>query len=132
MPNPTYGGGQLNRPSGPISISQSFRSRFGVSYWREGNKEVDFVLNIRGKTIALKVKSNGEKRSAGLLLFQEKFRQNRCLVVGRATCPSKASFNLTGSHWSIEKFSRISIRFTHRLFAFGYNTSQQQISRGLK
>lgn len=129
---PDLWGRAVESAVGAYLISQSFRSRFGVSYWREGNKEVDFVLNIRGKTIALKVKSNGEKRSTGLLLFQEKFRQNRCLVVGRATCPSKASFNLTRSHWSIEKFSGISIRFTHRLFAFGYNISQQQISRGLK
>ena len=30
-----------------------------VFYWREGNKEVDFVIKIKGKLIAIEVKIGG-------------------------------------------------------------------------
>ncbi len=91
---PDLWGRAVESAVGAYLISQSFRSRFGVSYWREGNKEVDFVLSVRGKTIALEVKSNGEKRSAGLSLFQEKFRPNRCLVVGEGGLSLESFFEL--------------------------------------
>lgn len=91
---PDLWGRVLESAVGAYLISQSFRSRFGVSYWREGDKEVDFVLSVRGKTIALEVKSNGEKRSAGLSLFQEKFRPNRCLVVGEGGLSLESFFEL--------------------------------------
>ncbi len=91
---PDLWGRAVESAVGAYLISQSFRSRFGVSYWREGDKEVDFVLSVRGKTIALEVKSNGEKRSAGLSLFQEKFRPNRCLVVGEGGLSLESFFEL--------------------------------------
>ena len=91
---PDLWGRAVESAVGAYLISQSFRSRFGVSYWREGDKEVDFVLSVRGKTIALEVKSNGEKRSAGLSPFQEKFRPNRCLVVGEGGLSLESFFEL--------------------------------------
>lgn len=91
---PDLWGRAVESAVGAYLISQSFRSRFGVSYWREGDKDVDFVLSVRGKTIALEVKSNGEKRSAGLSLFQEKFRPNRCLVVGEGGLSLESFFEL--------------------------------------
>lgn len=91
---PDLWGRAVESAVGAYLISQSFRSRFGVSYWREGDKEVDFVLSVRGKTIALEVKTNGEKRSAALSLFQEKFRPNRCLVVGEGGLSLESFFEL--------------------------------------
>lgn len=54
-----------------------------VSYWREGNREVDFVLKA-GKTVtAIEVKSGrGARAAAGLAAFRGAFGADRSLLVG--------------------------------------------------
>ncbi len=77
---------------GAYLVSQSHRSHFDVMYWREGNDEVDFVLKIKGKLIAIEVKSNGEKRSKGLAKFSEKFHPEISLIVGEGGLPLETFF----------------------------------------
>jgi predicted AAA+ superfamily ATPase len=57
--------------------------RCEVFYWREGHREVDFVLKLRGRLVALEVKS-GRRREAlpGLAAFAAAFRASRKLLVG--------------------------------------------------
>jgi predicted AAA+ superfamily ATPase len=57
-------------------------------YWREGDKEVDFVLQ-RGKTIvAIEVKSGSESfQNSGMDLFVEKFKPSRVLLIGPQGVP---------------------------------------------
>lgn len=59
-----------------------------VFYWREDNQEVDFVVQIQGKTIAIEVKS-GKKLKAipGLELFSKKYGANAQLLVGTGGIP---------------------------------------------
>jgi predicted AAA+ superfamily ATPase len=54
-----------------------------VSYWREDNKEVDFIVQINGKTIAIVVKS-GKKQTAlpGLDAFKKAHAVDVLLLVG--------------------------------------------------
>ncbi len=67
---------------GAYLVSQGFREHFHVMYWREGNDEVDFVLKIKGKLIALEVKSNSEKRAKGLEKFSKMFHPDKVYIVG--------------------------------------------------
>lgn len=54
-----------------------------VFYWRERNREVDFVVRSRRKLIAIEVKS-GRTRDAlpGMQVFNETFKPDRLLLVG--------------------------------------------------
>lgn len=57
-------------------------------YWREGDLEVDFILQYQGRLLAIEVKSGQQTRSLGGL---EKFRQtaqpDRSIVIGRGGLP---------------------------------------------
>jgi predicted AAA+ superfamily ATPase len=59
-----------------------------VFYWREDNQEVDFIVQLKGKTIAIEVKS-GKKLKAipGLELFSKKYGVNTKLLVGTGGVP---------------------------------------------
>lgn len=58
-------------------------SQAEVFYWREENQEVDFVLQLGDKVIAIEVKSNRAPFSrSGHDSFISKFKPNRFLLIG--------------------------------------------------
>ena len=63
-------------------VSQAFRNRFEVYYWRDNRNEVDFILKKKGIVVAIEVKSNAEKNTKGLDFFREKFKPNKAFIVG--------------------------------------------------
>ncbi len=67
---------------GAYLVSQAFVHRFEVFYWRERDDEVDFVLRKKGSVVAIEIKSNAEKCTAGLTRFTELFHPKRSLIVG--------------------------------------------------
>lgn len=52
-----------------------------ICYWREGNNEVDFVVNIDRKVVGIEVKSGRKKRNTGLEKFRAKFPDAKTLVI---------------------------------------------------
>lgn len=59
-------------------------------YWREGDKEVDFVLQLGDKLIAIEVKSGQEIiRHSGMDAFVKQFKPDRILLVGDLGIPLK-------------------------------------------
>jgi predicted AAA+ superfamily ATPase len=67
---------------GAYLVSQAFVHRFEVFYWRERDDEVDFVLRKKGSVIAIEVKSNAEKKTAGLEKFKQLFQPKKAFIVG--------------------------------------------------
>lgn len=67
---------------GSYIINQAFKHRFEVYYWRERDKEVDFVMRKNGSLVGIEVKSNSEKSSAGLDHFRKLFNPTTALIVG--------------------------------------------------
>ncbi|PJD97333.1 MAG: AAA family ATPase [Parachlamydia sp.] len=60
-------------------------------YWREGDREVDFVLQLGNKLIAIEVKSGQESiRHSGIDAFVKQFKPDRILLVGDQGIPLKA------------------------------------------
>lgn len=52
-------------------------------YWREGNDEVDFVLERRGQVIGIEVKSGTRVRpNSGMKRFQKQFSPHKILLIG--------------------------------------------------
>lgn len=57
-------------------------------YWREGDREVDFVLQLGEKVIAVEVKSNKDFfRHSGIDAFVKQFQPSRILLVGEQGIP---------------------------------------------
>jgi predicted AAA+ superfamily ATPase len=52
-------------------------------YWREGNDEVDFVLERRGQVVGIEVKSGVIRtENAGMKAFQRQFAPDKMLLIG--------------------------------------------------
>lgn len=67
---------------GAYIVNEAFKHRFEVTYWRDGNDEVDFVLKKNNSIVAIEVKGNAEKRTAGLDEFKKKFNPLNAFIVG--------------------------------------------------
>ncbi|MDR0308702.1 MAG: ATP-binding protein [Coriobacteriales bacterium] len=67
---------------GAYLLAQSKVDRFEVFWWREGDKEVDFVISQGDKLTALEVKSGRVKNTQGILAFQRLYPEARLLVIG--------------------------------------------------
>ena len=67
---------------GAYIVSQAFVNRIEVFYWRERNDEVDFVLRRKGSVVAIEVKSNAAKHTAGLDAFKRMYKPHTALIVG--------------------------------------------------
>ena len=58
--------------------------RTSVKYWRDGNHEVDFVLQRGPRVVAVEVKSGERRRQhSGLAEFKKRFTTEAALVVGQ-------------------------------------------------
>ncbi|WP_165043067.1 ATP-binding protein [Adlercreutzia sp. ZJ138] len=55
---------------------------FNVHWWREGNNEVDFVLEGEGKLAAIEVKSGRTKSQGGMAVFLRTYPEATRIVVG--------------------------------------------------
>ena len=62
-------------------INNSISQNYSVYYWRERNAEVDFILERRGKIIAVEVKSNDSENSKGLEVFKRKFNPDKLYLI---------------------------------------------------
>lgn len=63
-------------------VSQAFVDRYEVFYWRQGNDEVDYIIQKKEKLLAIEVKSNHEKQTQGMSKFAEMFGPSRVIIVG--------------------------------------------------
>ena len=71
---------------GAYLLAKAREENFEIYWWRDRDKEVDFVLK-KGKSItALEVKSGRIKHIGGYLDFKKKYPQARCLVIGDSNC----------------------------------------------
>lgn len=69
-------------------VNSAAGTKVEVCYWRDRNREVDFVLSAGRRVVAIEVKS-GRKREvpSGLEAFSKAFRPQRLLLVGERGIP---------------------------------------------
>lgn len=84
---PDLWGRMVESAIGAHLINSSYSSGSEVYYWREGNHEVDFVLEYRGKVIGIEVKSGKVQHTSGLKVFQKTHQPDRVLIVGDESLP---------------------------------------------
>lgn len=72
---------------GSYLINQSFEAGYKVYYWRHRDDEVDFVLERKGKLVALEVKSGSSKKTKGLKAFSDGYQPAKSLLIGTGGMP---------------------------------------------
>ena len=68
-------------------INIAYMQGYSLFYWREGNYEVDFVLEHKGRIIAMEVKSGHSIRTAGLVQFRKHYPDSKIMLVGKGGIP---------------------------------------------
>ena len=63
-------------------ISNAFIGDYDVFYWREKDKEVDYILKKKSRIVAIEVKSNSETYNAGLEEIRKMYHLYATMVVG--------------------------------------------------
>ena len=71
-----------------------------VYYWRDGQHEVDFVLERAHRLVAIEVKGGRRQgRLVGLDAFGERFDRARTMLVGADGTPIEEFLSLPAAHW---------------------------------
>lgn len=86
--------------AGAHLVNSTAGTSVNVFYWREGAKEVDFIMQ-KGKSVtALEVKSGRKRESlSGIKAFSEAFRPQRTILVGEGGIPLERFFRSPTSEW---------------------------------
>ncbi len=83
-----YWGRLVESAIGAYLLNSIRGTQIEIFYWREGDREVDFVLRHGDNITAIEVKSNHEKIvRTGIDLFAEQFHPSRILLVGEQGIP---------------------------------------------
>lgn len=83
-----YWGRLVESAVGAYLLNLAVEKRIELSYWREGDKEVDFIVNAGKKLIAIEVKSGSRKGSlSGMKSFDRAFHPDRKMLVGADGIP---------------------------------------------
>lgn len=74
---------------------------YTLTYWREGDHEVDFVV-ARGRDIwAIEVKSGRSGKASGLARFRNRYPDARALLVGGQGIPLEEFFSSNARKWLV-------------------------------
>jgi predicted AAA+ superfamily ATPase len=98
--NPEQWGRLSESAIGAHLVNSSKGSAIKVHYWRDRNKEVDFILSKADRLIAIEVKSGILKGShTGLKLFSEKYNNAKILLVGKNGIPIEEFLSRDAEYW---------------------------------
>jgi uncharacterized protein len=87
LQKPAEWGRVVESAVGAHLINNSISQNYSVYYWRERNWEVDYILERRGRIIAIEVKSNYRENSKGLEVFRNKFNPDKFYLVNNRSLP---------------------------------------------
>lgn len=85
--NPDEWGRVIESAVGAWLVNESLRGNFELYYWRDGNDEVDFVLEKKGKLIGIEVKSTVSRNRKGMSAFTRRFNPVRTISVDNKGLP---------------------------------------------
>jgi predicted AAA+ superfamily ATPase len=85
--NPKLWGRLVESSVGAHLLNHAVSERYNLYYWREGNNEVDFILEKGAKVVGLEVKSGAGADNIGMRVFDEKFHPDKMLLAGTGGIP---------------------------------------------
>ncbi len=81
-------------------LVNSASSATSVRYWRDGNQEVDFVLQRGPRLVGIEVKAGRSRpRRSSMEVFQSKFSASPSIVVGETGVPLEEFLSKPADHW---------------------------------
>ena len=83
----TFWGRLVESTIGAHLINHASEGHYSVHYWRDGNHEVDYVLQKGDRLIALEVKSGIAKNTSGIQAFARQYPEARLVLVGDQGIP---------------------------------------------
>jgi len=83
MGNPAIWGRLVESAVGAHLLNHAVSGDFALSYWREGDEEVDFVMEQK-QLIGIEVKSGSVQKTSGMTSFKKKFNPDKVLLVGNS------------------------------------------------
>jgi len=96
--------GRLVESAVGAHLHNTGRPGLSLRYWRGSNREVDFVLEMGRRVVAIEVKSGARRPStSGLRQFREKFAPLDTLVVGADGIPLQEFLSIPASRWFEER-----------------------------
>lgn len=95
-----YWGRVVESAIGAHLFNSSLGTNLGVTYWRERNREVDFVLQQGKNLVAIEVKSGGRRETLpGMEYFARQFKPKRQLLVGGQGIGLDEFLSQPAAHW---------------------------------
>ncbi|MFN9951040.1 MAG: ATP-binding protein [Bacteroidota bacterium] len=86
LQNPAFWGRLVESAVGVHLLNHSVSGDFALTYWREGNDVVDFVIEQK-KLIGIEVKSGAVHNTSGMAAFKKKFNPDKLVVIGNTGLP---------------------------------------------
>jgi predicted AAA+ superfamily ATPase len=86
---------------GGYLLGTLFPADYAITYWRERDREVDFVIARGIKLWAIEVKSGRRGKTTGLELFRARYPDAQILIVGGNGIPLQEFFAAPAEMWLI-------------------------------
>ncbi|MBI5755395.1 MAG: ATP-binding protein [Nitrospirae bacterium] len=74
-------------------------TEYSITYWREGDREVDFVVTRGAESWAIEVKSGRAGKLYGMDHFRRKYKDAKTLIVGTGGIPLEQFFMSDAGVW---------------------------------
>lgn len=87
LSDPDMRGRLIESAVGAYLLARGADEGFEVFWWREGNKEVDYVIESGEAVVGIEVKSGRVKSTGGLTAFVNANPHATTRIVGSASCP---------------------------------------------
>lgn len=98
--DPEFRGRLVESAIGAHLAGAALRGECRLHYWREGNQEVDFVVQTGQSLCAIEVKSGRVPRiHSGIAAFSRTFAPRHALLVGDGGIPVEDFLTLPVAHW---------------------------------
>ncbi len=81
--NPEVWGRHVESAVGVHLLNHSKTENLRLMYWRQGNYEVDFVLEYKQKIVGLEVKSGLAKFTKGMMKFSEMYNPHKMYLISQ-------------------------------------------------
>lgn len=84
---PEHWGRWVESSVGAHLVNASLTDGFNLTYWRDGNDEIDFVMERQGVLIGLEIKSGATQKLSGMNAFKKKKKPDKIYLIGQHGIP---------------------------------------------
>ncbi|MBI5193710.1 MAG: ATP-binding protein [Nitrospirae bacterium] len=78
-------------------------TEYSITYWREGDKEIDFIVTRGAESWAIEVKSGRSGKLSGIEYFRRKYPEAKVLIVGAGGIPLEQFFMSKADVWFMKE-----------------------------